>query len=350
MRRSHDRGAADPMARAAGARSICVIGNLNIDLIIRGVPELPAWGQEVAGTSHVAASSGQAGYLAMALARFGVPVSVIANVGADAFGRQILGDLGRHGVLQNGIEIANGQTGITVGIVRPDGERAFVSDFASLHEYDEALVARHWDLVAAADVVCLVGQFCLSYITPDVATRLLQRARFEGKVTVLDTGWDPAGWPPETVTDIRRLLREVDLFLPNHDEATAITGAIAPEEAAAILQSYGPEVIVVKCGSAGSHLRKGKETRTLPALPVRVYDAVGAGDTFNAGFLYGLWRGWSLPAAQAFGSAAAALYVSRQSDRFPEVTDAAVAAAPYGILPKETRSVENASQSSWWRS
>ena len=343
-------GGGDSVARIAGARSICVIGNLNIDLIIRGVPDLPAWGQEVAGTSHVTASSGQAGSLAMALARFGAPVSVIANVGADAFGRQILDDLGRHGVPRNGVEIAPGQTGITVGIARPDGERAFVSDFASLHEFDEALVTRHWDLVAAAGVVCLVGQFCLSQITPDVATRLLRRARTEEKVTVLDTGWDPAGWPPETVTGIRRLLREVDLFLPNHDEATAITGAIAPEEAAAILQSYGPEVVVVKCGSAGSHLRKGEETRTLPALPVRVYDAVGAGDTFNAGFLYGLWRGWSLPAAQAFGSAAAALYVSRQSDRFPEVADVAVAGVPYGVLPEETRSVEDASQNSWWRS
>jgi sugar/nucleoside kinase (ribokinase family) len=88
----------------------------------------------------------------------------------------------------------------------------------------------------------------------------------------------------------------------------------------------------------------------LPALPARVYDAVGAGDTFNAGFLYGLWRGWSLPAAQAFGSAAAALYVSRQSDRFPKVADAAIAASPYGILPEETHLVESARQNSGWRS
>src|SRR3954464_7330254 len=331
-------GGDDPVPRIAGARSICVIGNLNIDLIIRGVPDLPAWGREVAGTSHITASSGQAGSLAMALARFGAPVSIVANVGGDAFGRQILDDLGRHGVPRDGVEIAAGQTGVTVGIARPDGERAFISDFASLHEFDEALVARHWDLVAAADVVCLVGQFCLSQITPDVATRLLRRARTEEKVTVLDTGWDPAGWPSETVTGIRRLLREVDLFLPNHDESAAITGAIAPEEAAAILQSYGPEAVVVKCGPTGSHLRKGEETQTLPALPVHVYDAVGAGDTFNAGFLYGLWRGWSPPAAQAFGSAAAALYVSRQSDRFPEVAEVTVAGTPYGVIPEVTRS------------
>jgi fructose-1-phosphate kinase PfkB-like protein len=70
-------------------------------------------------------------------------------------------------------------------------------------------------------------------------------------------------------------------------------------------------------------------------------DAVGAGDTFNAGFLYGLWRGWRLPEAQAFASAAAALYVGRQMDRFPTEAEVAVAAAPYGILPGETRAVDN---------
>ena len=59
--------------RYVAGRAICVIGNLNIDLIVRNVPDLPAWGQEVAGTDNVAASSGQAGYLAMALARLGVP-------------------------------------------------------------------------------------------------------------------------------------------------------------------------------------------------------------------------------------------------------------------------------------
>ena len=292
---------------------------------------MPAWGQEVAGTSHVAASSGQGGYLAMALARFGAPVRAIATVGDDAFGRQILGDLERYGVPLGGIETATGTTGITVGIVREDGERAFVSDFASLREYDADLVRRHWDLVKGADVVCLVGQFCLGRITPAVAADLLRRARAEGKTTVLDTGWDPAGWPAETVAGMRESLAEVDLFLPNLDEAKALTGFDDPGDAAAALQVFGAGVVVVKCGAEGSHLQFGVETSALPALPVRVHDAVGAGDTFNAGFLYGLWRGWSPRAAQAFGSAAAALYVSRLSDRFPAVADVVEAAAAYGV-------------------
>ncbi|MCC6314312.1 MAG: carbohydrate kinase family protein [Thermomicrobiales bacterium] len=313
----------------AAARRVCVVGNLNIDLIVRGVPELPAWGQEVAGTSHVAASSGQAGYLAMALGRFGVPVSVVANVGDDAFGRQILGDLERHEVDIGAVETDPGATGITVGIVRPDGERAFVSDFACLHAFDEALVLRHWDRIAAADVVCLVGQFCLSAITPEVATRLLARARAEGKLTVLDTGWDPAGWPPDTIRGVRRLLGEVDLFLPNLDEARALTGRETPDAAAEVLAADGPEIVVVKSGAAGSFVRVDGATHALPALPTEVRDAVGAGDTFDAGFVYGLLQGWPLAACLAFGNAAAAIYVSRLTDRFPSATETAAAADRY---------------------
>src|SRR5581483_10101150 len=93
-----DAAAIDLTRRLAAARRVCVVGNLNIDLIIRGVAALPVWGQEVAGTSHVAASAGQAGYMAMALGRLGAPTSIVANVGDDLFGRQIVDDLAARGV------------------------------------------------------------------------------------------------------------------------------------------------------------------------------------------------------------------------------------------------------------
>ena len=99
--------------------SICVIGNLNIDLIIRQVPHLPAWGQEVLGTSHMQVSSGQAGYLSFALSRLGIPPSLIGNVGEDMLGKQILADLDAYGVDLRGVWVTpGGQTGITVAIVR----------------------------------------------------------------------------------------------------------------------------------------------------------------------------------------------------------------------------------------
>lgn len=310
---------------------ICVIGNLNMDLIIRQVPRLPVWGQEVVGTSHTLVSAGQAGYLAFALARLGDPVSVIANVGSDIFGQQIVHDLRRAGVNVDGVETAERETGISVAIVRPDGERAFVSNLGCLNVFDEGLVERAWGQTAGADIVCLVGSSVLGALSAAASAGILARARAAGQITAFDPGWDPNGWPQETIAATRALLRHVTAFLPNQDEARALTGHDDPAAAAAALAADGPEIVVVKCGAAGSVARRGDETVHLPARPVAVYDAVGAGDTFNAGFLAGLGRGWPLLACLAFGSAAASLYISRAADRFPTWAEVTAAARDFAL-------------------
>jgi len=141
---------------------ICIIGNLNIDLILRGVPALPAWGQEVIGSDRLQVSSGQAGYLAFALRRLGVPTNLLANLGDDLYGRQILEELASCGVDTRGVEVTPGErTGITVAIVREDGERAFVSDLGCLAGFSEAHIQRNWNVASSgASIVCLVGLFC----------------------------------------------------------------------------------------------------------------------------------------------------------------------------------------------
>src|SRR4051812_46152753 len=97
-------GASTPDWRPRMGHRIAIIGNLNIDLILRGIEQMPAWGQEVMGTGHTAASAGQAGTLAMCLAHLGVPVSVVSAVGTDQFGDQILRDLGNAGVDLTAVE------------------------------------------------------------------------------------------------------------------------------------------------------------------------------------------------------------------------------------------------------
>jgi ribokinase len=305
----------------------CIIGNLNIDLIIRNVPGLPLWGQEVMGTSHSHVSSGQAGYLAFALSRLGVPVGLVANVGEDLNGQQIVRDLRSYGIDTRGVGVTpGGQTGISIAIVRTDGERAFVSDLGCLWSFTETNIRSSWQMVEDAEVVCLVGLFCLPGLTFDGAARQLGAARQAGKTTMLDTGWDPRNWPEETRAGMRLLLNEVSLFMPNWDEARAITGQDTLEDAARELLSWGPEIVVIKCGDQGSFaFRAGYSCQARPRAVV-VQDAVGAGDVFNAGFLYSLWQDRPLPDCLAFGNTIASMYISRTTDRFPslaEVTQAA---------------------------
>ena len=313
---------------------ICLIGNLNIDLIIRNVPHLPSWGQEVLGNQHVQVSSGQAGYTAFALRGLQVPVSIIGNVGADLYGQQIIDDLQIKGVDIGGCEVTpGGQTGITVAIVREDGERAFVSNIGCLRDFTEANVRRHSAKVEAAGFVGLLGLFNLPGITLSIAARILSEIRTVGKITMLDTGWDPENWLPSTVDDFRFLLKGVTLFMPNWDEARAISRCDTVQAAGRMLLDQGPEIVVIKCGAEGSYACTRKEQASLPALPTTVYDAVGAGDTFNAGFLTALREGWELKACLALGNAAAALYISRSTNRFPELAEVISAAQPYGLIP-----------------
>jgi sugar/nucleoside kinase (ribokinase family) len=308
------------MIDQSNSPSICVIGNLNIDLIIRSVPGLPAWGQEVMGASHIQVSSGQAGYLGFALSRLGIPVSLIGNVGEDIYGRQILGDLRSYAIDTVGVIVMPGEsTGITVAIVRSDGERAFVSDLGSLHHFSEAMIEQSWPKVKAASIVCLVGLFCIPGLSYQAAARQLARARQAGVATMLDTGWDPHNWNEDTLLGMKELLKEVTLFMPNWDEARAITHSPSLEEAALALQALGPHTVVIKCGELGSFVRSGSHTCQAPPRCVQVYDAVGAGDVFNAGFLFGLRIGWSMEACLAFGNTTASLYISRQQDRFPRL-------------------------------
>jgi len=232
--------------------------------------------------------------------------------------------------------VPGGKTALTVAAVRPDGERAFLSDFACLARADETVIARHWDLVEGAGQTALLGVFSWPGLSLARAATLFARARRSGKITMLDTGWDPEGWTAPTLAALQGLLAQTSIFMPNLDEARAITGAAGPAEAARALAGLGPETVVVKLGRDGSLARAGGREVRQAALPAEVVDTVGAGDVFNAGFLRARRQGRPLEACLAAGSAAAALYIARPRDRFPTAAqvEALLAGAP-GARPPE---------------
>jgi sugar/nucleoside kinase (ribokinase family) len=310
------------VAVAGDAPPVSIVGNLTIDLILRGVETLPSWGREVSGDDHRSVASGQAAYLALGLAHLGVASRLVGIVGDDPEGRTIQAELAAAGVTCGAIETtAAAPTAITVAIVRGDGERAFVSDFACQRLFDAELVDRHWASISTARALCLVGLFNLPGLPPNAAARIFARARTAGLKTVLDTGWDSAEWAPETVAGTLRLLAETDVFLPNQEEAEALTGLSDPAEAAAALQRAGADIVVVKCGANGSAGRAGDRTIHIPAHAIEVHDAVGAGDSFDAGFLYAYLEGRNVHECMQFATATAATYVSRSHDRHPNVGD-----------------------------
>ena len=304
---------------------ICVVGNLNMDLILRGVDQLPEWGRGVGCFGHLLTTAGQAGYLALGLRALGVATDVVGNVGSDHWGAQIIEDLERAGVGVGAVEVSTSlPTALTVAIARSgDGERAFIDSTAHLVELDSAMVERHRMTLEQADLVCVVGLFDVARFGVAGAAEVLAWSREAGKVTLLDTGGDHEGWPPTTVGAIESLLPDVSYLVVNSYEAAGISGESDPWRACASLQAKSRGAVIVKCGAEGSYGLDHDRRHRVHAIPVTSADAVGAGDAYDAGFVWGLVHGRSFEQCMFAGTVVATIYVGRSENRYPTAADVA---------------------------
>jgi sugar/nucleoside kinase (ribokinase family) len=303
-------------------KNVYLIGNLCIDLIISRYKQLPQWGQEVTGSTHRIVNSGQTVYSATALAHLGRSTMVSGYLGDDEFGSSICQYLDSHSIGSDDIEIVqDGQTALTIAVIREDGERAFISHFGCQGSLEKQFILRRIERINAASAVGLLGVFNLPGFSFNRLSPFWEEWRKAGKITLLDTGWDPGGWPNQTVDELTGFLANTSIFMPNIDEAKAITGFSDPEKAGKVLLDAGVGCVVVKLGKKGSLGFRMDEVVYQEPLPADVVDAVGAGDVFNAGFLNAHLEGKNLSSCLLFGTAAATHYIARSTDRFPSPED-----------------------------
>ena len=300
--------------------SIALIGNVNADLIVSPVAELPPPGAERSVDSIEARVGGAAANTALALARLGVRPRLVGCVGDDAFGRFVHDELAAAGLADDLVLLPGAPTGICLAFEAPGRDRAFLTALGSLAAFTATLVPAE---ALRARFVLLCGYFLLPALRGEPARALLGAARAAGATTLLDCGDDLAGWPAETRAEIGGLLPVVDVFLPNEAEAVALTGEDDPLAAARALQRVSGGVVVVKLGPRGclALFRDGAVER-VAAPPVKVRDTTGAGDAFNAGLLFALGEGREWPAALSFAVRLASTVVARPSAvRHPPVEE-----------------------------
>jgi sugar/nucleoside kinase (ribokinase family) len=272
---------------------ILAAGEINPDLILSG-NVTPEFGQvEKLVDSALLTVGSSSAIFACGAARLGLKVAFIGVCGDDVFGRFMLEEMRTRGVdISNVILLPNGHTGLSVILSRGE-DRAILtlSGLASAlkaQDVTDSLLhqARHLHIAS------YFLQTTLQSGLPD----LFARARSIGLTTSLDTNWDPSGeW-----RGFNELLHLTDIFLPNENEALALSGASTLDAAVQIL-SQKSQVVAIKCGRDGALAGQGDKTAHAPALPVQVMDTVGAGDTFDAGFLYGWLNGWPLEKSLRLG-------------------------------------------------
>jgi len=312
------RGTERPCAHDGAAR-VAIVGNLNMDLLLGPLAHPPTFGHEAFVAEQSLRPAGQAFQTAMALAALGDSPCLVGDVGDDPFGAGIAAALRAGGVSVAGVHTCPGRsTGLSVALFDERRDRAFVTHLGHLEELDDTAVMDRWGHIAGCRFLLLCGYFCLPGMRAS-GGEALRRARADGMTTVLDTGWDPDGWTASTREEIRVLLRQIDIFMPNQDEAHALTGLTDPAAAAAELASWGPATTIVKLGPDGALGRRHSAYERVAALPTAVADTVGAGDAFNAGALYALARGRPLATVLRVGVAVASHAIARREPRYATV-------------------------------
>lgn len=259
---------------------ILVAGELNPDLVMTGLPALPVLGQELTATGFQITLGSSSAITAAHLAALGAPTDFVGQIGDDDLGRFVLRELHGFGVGTSHIQsVPRAQTDVTIALTY-EHDRALLTYPALMTTFNGALMTP--DLLAGYDHLH-VGSFFLQTGLQSELPRLFRLAHDSGLTTSLDTGWDPREqWMQNR--HLAQTLTETDYFFPNESEAMALCGGEwNPPKLAEFIRG----TLVIKRGAHGAlAIRAGHESVTIPALVVEAIDTTGAGDAFNAGFIY----------------------------------------------------------------
>jgi sugar/nucleoside kinase (ribokinase family) len=284
---------------------VTIAGELNLDLILYGLPEQLLPERELLADRMMLTLGSSSAIVAHNLAALGGRVGFQSRIGDDSLGQTALERLEQGNVDVAKVRIAPGATttGLTV-ILHHEAWRNILT-------YPGTIAELTWDDLDL-DYLADSRHFHFSsyYLQRGLRPRVAELFRYmksKGLTVSLDTNDDPDDlWEG----GLGEVLKHVDVFLPNEREACKVAGTEDLEEAIRKLSSLGP-LVVVKLGSKGSLAQKGFERITSPSKPVVPVDTVGAGDSFDAGFLRQYVRGCDLATCLASGNLAGALSTTR---------------------------------------
>jgi sugar/nucleoside kinase (ribokinase family) len=279
---------------------LAVVGEINPDLILSGdvVPRFGQVEQILDGMTLAIGSS--AVIFACGAARLGLRVLFLGKVGEDEFGRFMLQSMQARQIDTSNVRIdPHVRTGASI-ILNRGNDRAILTfpGAIPLLELEDIPL----DQLSQARHLHLTSFFIQDRLRPSVP-ELFAHAREMGLTTSLDTNYDPSGQWNGGLADVLAL---TDVFFPNETEACAIVKTQDVEQAGVALAENIP-LVVVKQGAKGALAFSSTKQISQPALPVAVVDTVGAGDSFDAGFLYAYLHAWDLQRCLQLGTACGSL-------------------------------------------
>ena len=265
---------------------LLVAGEINPDLILSG-NVLPEFGQvEKLVDSATLTIGSSSAIFACGASRLGLKVAFIGLCGDDVFGKFMLDQMAKRDVdVSNVIIRSDGQTGFSL-ILNDQSDRAILTHLGLISELQASFISD--DLLGRSRHLHVASYFGQTKLQPDLPA-LFQRAHSLGLSTSLDTNYDPS----EKWIAFDELLSVTDIFLPNQAEALSITKSLDVEYASRQLATKA-KLVAVKLGADGALACENNSIARVDSIPVNVVDTVGAGDSFDAGFMYGYLNNWKL--------------------------------------------------------
>jgi sugar/nucleoside kinase (ribokinase family) len=285
---------------------VCVVGELNLDLIMYGLPKDLVLDRELLAKNMAFTLGSSSAIFAHNLCTLGTRVGFISKIGADPLGRIAADRLSAAGVDITRIKQGTGETSTGLTVVLPQTQHRYILTYPGTMfemrysdiDMDYVRTARHLHL----------SSFYLHRALRSQIVNLFRQAKDAGLTTSLDTNDDPENrWEQ----DLLEVLKYVDVFLPNDREAKKIARTEDISQAINLLAGLA-KVVVVKRGSGSAICRSGQEQWSLAPPKVRVVDDVGAGDSFDAGFIHLYLRGAKLEDCLAFANLTAAYSVTKE--------------------------------------
>jgi sugar/nucleoside kinase (ribokinase family) len=277
------------------------IGLTTVDIVAHPVEQMPG-GDSLALVDNIdLAPAGTAAAVALIGSTLGVKCRLVSAVGDDNAGKFIRASLSEYGVDVSLLRTLQGRrTSSTLLLVTKNDVRP------KLHMLGASMEAEITDAATAAARAAKFVHWAgigAPKLDGGAGAALLAFAKAAGATVTCDL----ISPRPTALDELKLLLPHVDYFLPSVDEAYGMSGCTEPDSAAAFFLKLGARAVIIKMGARGSYLALPNGQRELPAHNVNVVDTTSCGDSFCAGFIAALDRGWPPLEAAKFATATAAL-------------------------------------------
>jgi len=303
-------------------KQVVSVGDINIDIITSPMEALPPRDSQVIVDGLHIDVGGCAANFSYALSKLGADAKLIGCLGCDLFREFIIGNMGTVEIVPVPAQGAALKTGITYAFALRDGTRTFLTYPGS----NRALSMEQINLNEISGQHLHIASVFLHGLR-EKSSVLFGNAREKGMTTSLDTGWDPMGWSEKDRKMVTGLLSETDIFFPNLSEARAILNKNNNDNCTDYsklcrsLKELGPEIIALKLGREGCFI-SGNDEIFIPPVEITPVDTTGAGDVFDAAFIYSYLNEKDIEFLGKFANAAGAISaLGAGRSRYPKVEE-----------------------------